>query len=207
MPTNLLFPLLAVLGLTSCATPSEPPSEYGRGTPARPPPAPVRPVVGAPTYDPEAPAERQEPTLRTPALPPRPAPTIWAGPSTPHVLRPVLGWWPPKQLDGGPENDALPAYCSEVANAQIAAITDPQFEGDLEERTRRCFAATVWAQCMEAFLLDFDKARRRDKERQRLGLPLEAFWDYKRIRTHVQSLVRAECDGVANFDKYRWQGP
>lgn len=177
---------LVLLFIVAACT--HPPTTLERGTPpVRSPPA--RPGVGLPRYG--APSSEG-----TSAPPPR-----RSGPLVSLVPKSILGWTPPQQLEGGPQNDALPAHCAERAIEQVAASFSSEGLDDLDEASRRCLAATTWAQCVEAFLLDFDRARRRENKDTR------AFWDYSKIGCHVRKLVRAECQGVEGLDRYIWRGP
>lgn len=180
----LLLPLFAL----ACASPQQ----YERGTAVRPPAPAMRPGVGLPRYD------RPLPAL------PRTAPRFVAPRSSAREPEPLLGWKAPAKLDGGPDNDDLPAYCVDAAREKLDTYLWGKFQEELsreDPQMARCHAALTWAYCIEGALLQFELARARDKK------PSLSFWDYKRIGKFVQELVHAECKGIRNMSRYIWRGP
>lgn len=190
----LLLPLFAL----ACASPQQ----YERGSAVRPPVPAMRPGLGLPRYD--RPATQ-------PPIPPR----VFAPRSSIREPQIVLGWKAPSQLEGGPEEDELPAYCADAAQEQANLYLPHDLQDELKRdlpQLAKCYAATAWAYCVEGALLQFEAARVRD------GKSPSAFWDYKKIGDFVQALVRAECaeeppdsrkpkrlEDIAR--KYIWRGP
>lgn len=156
-----LLNLSLALGLTACAISSETPTTYERGTLTRPP-APARPGVGAPTYDPHV----------TP-LPPHPGPDIQPNPRHPGVHhtpktrsedtiwaieKPSLGdrvfllYEPipaPTADDSRWANERTHIMqCGADMNQRVRRIRTEEWIAGLDEKIRACLAYILMEHCL-----------------------------------------------------------
>lgn len=150
-------PVLGVAALlAACATSR--PTEYHQGAFVPPPPAPVRPGVGAPVVgQPGQPSPVQPGPRPTRVLPETPEtrrePGIWAGDPPRAPLSPVpliLGVPLPVPPDGDPTEAATPAhFCSNLLTRALDGMPhrrDELLQMKGEERVA-CFAARIYELC------------------------------------------------------------
>lgn len=191
--------LLLAVFLNACAPGPSERSELKRGAFAPPPPAPVRPGVGLPTYDPHVkplpPQPQPKPTRLLPQTPEsRRGPGIWAGDATfDDVMREfgVLGVLLPFPTGDSVEDSAQRGQvrmCAHVAREMFAAIMP---ESELAKATDAeviCVVARAFRACALK-----DVARRDElKERGELYSPLINGL-VERNRADAQAFVDHAC--------------
>lgn len=191
----------------ACAAPSS--TEYRRGTPAAPAPAPVRPGAGAPTYDPQYKPLPPQPQPRPERLLlPTPEPGIWAA-KDPGAIghgAPVLILNPDELLPDDPTSveQYEVASCILVTQGLFAkAATGNMFEWDtLVERfltwkisEQRCVTAKMYEGCFKILHEGYEAGRvKRAKQGQPPGPGV-----VRALRKAIDFRKR-ECDGVALSD-------
>ena len=149
---------LAVI-LAGCASGPPERSEYHRGTFTPPPPAPVRPGVGLPTYDPHVkplpPQPQPKPGRLLPETPrTRREPGIWASDAPPTATVLVLGLPVPLTDDesrADPRSAHLRRCAAELVTltAQMPGYRVEDLDAVLGARSRRCLAARAMVACMD----------------------------------------------------------
>jgi len=152
--------LALLLSLAACTSG---PSEYHRGTFVPPPPAPARPGVGLPTYDPHArpfpPQPQPKPTRVLPETPEtRRGPGIWASddttPPKPKGGKGPVLWdvelpMPPLVQSEDPLEQIAPALaCTRAVKQRIETMGLREQVVSMEPHQRTCFLIRLYAFCL-----------------------------------------------------------
>lgn len=146
--------LWVVLLLSACSSPRG--TEYARGTAVAPPPAPVRPGVGAPVVGQPGASVSAPRSPHKRYLPPQKEAGVWAGDvrSGPRTATPlVAGVTLPFPESATSDADKVQAAaCAETINAAMAGTTLLERLLALERPKRSCAVANIYFQCMAGMM-------------------------------------------------------
>jgi len=167
MKYALHFAVAALAAAFACVTPPAP-TQYERGTFAPPPPAPVRPGVGLPKYDPHVKPLPPQPNPKPKRyLPPSREPGIWAGDgpkaSADRPPEPMIQGVSIPLPDDVEEKDLGHARRCEATVNEILSVRNRALGKELADMFfdyRKCAAFRAWAYCMNITFGPVDKDQR-----------------------------------------------
>jgi hypothetical protein len=195
----LVFVYVLGSALAGCA--SGPPSEYHRGTFTPPPPAAVRPGVGAPVLG--QPGMGPESLPRSPhhrVLPPTREPGLWAGdrpravaeePPDWRTREPsVLGIAIPEKEGMGPDDIVILKRCAAATDSALTAVLAPAAISGLTPVERQCLAQIAHGNCVDLERLRQFKART-GKDKGRMDIVTKAL--FARLDMEMSELATQAC--------------